>query len=143
MEIKQEKSTKFVDRLKKARETAGLTQASLAFACNVSKQTEWRWETGQAEPNVLQLHLIASTCGVGAGWLVTGSGDMLYHAEPSERELKDTIAWQANRIRELEGERAAVRAAGESGTAADAEAVSRAGRADRAAVGRKRRATAR
>lgn len=102
----QDKNVRFNVLLKKARESTGMTQETLAFAAQVSLKTYWRWEAGTGEPNLLQLHLIASACGVNPGWLVTGKGEMEIRPEPSEREIKDTLVWQANRIRELEEENA-------------------------------------
>lgn len=57
----------FSERLKKAREAAGLSQSKLASILNVSQATVGMWESGRREPNFAMLvtiseHLNVSVC---------------------------------------------------------------------------------
>ena len=52
--------------LKRLREEAMLTQAGLAEACGVSKQTVWEWEHGYARPHPENLKKLVSILGKGA-----------------------------------------------------------------------------
>ncbi len=47
---------------------------------------------------------MAEKLGVDERWLLAGRGDMQARQVPSESDLLEVIAWQANRIRELEAE---------------------------------------
>lgn len=60
------------DRLLKAREVAGLEQAELAAALDVSRQTISNYERGISRPRRLQLREWALVCGVDLDWLVEG-----------------------------------------------------------------------
>lgn len=59
-------------RIRVARERAGLKQAELARRCGVISTTAWRWEDGRAEPSLAMLRRISSEVGVELGWLVAG-----------------------------------------------------------------------
>ena len=48
------------ERLKTARELAGLTQAQVAERLSVSEMTVYRWETGRFEPSFAKLQALAS-----------------------------------------------------------------------------------
>lgn len=58
----------FADRLKIARDKAGLTQEDVAQTLGVSRQLVSRWENGRSYPDVGQLLEIARM--TGAEWLL-------------------------------------------------------------------------
>lgn len=62
-------------RIRAARESAQLTQASLADAVGVRVPTIWRYEKGGAQPRVGVLVRIAGACRVSLDWLATGEGE--------------------------------------------------------------------
>lgn len=86
----------FYIELKKARESAGLSQSKLASLLNVSQATVGMWETGRREPSFEMLTAIAKHLGVPAGQLLgetnsTGAEDKKEAAAPEcdsqEKEL--------------------------------------------------------
>lgn len=60
------------DRLLKSREVAGLEQAEIAQALDVSRQTVSNYERGITKPRRLQLREWALVCGVDLDWLQNG-----------------------------------------------------------------------
>jgi len=60
----------FFIELKKARETAGLSQSKLASLLNVSQATVGMWETGRREPSFEMLAAISKHLGVPASQLL-------------------------------------------------------------------------
>ena len=61
-------------RIRAARESAQLTQASLAGAAHVRGPAIWRYEQGGGPPRGEILVRIAAACGVSLEWLATGTG---------------------------------------------------------------------
>lgn len=57
------------DRLRKARETAGLTQQELADQIEVARASVVNWETGRFAPRRYVLVSWALACGVSFEWL--------------------------------------------------------------------------
>ena len=57
------------DRLRKAREIAGLTQQELADAIGVARRSVVSYETGRTLPNRPVLFSWATACNVEFGWL--------------------------------------------------------------------------
>ena len=72
------------ERLRKARDYAGLTQTALAKAIGVSDRSMVTYEQNPAKITIGNLHLIADVCGVDEIWLLTGHGTMF-----SDGELRD------------------------------------------------------
>ncbi|WP_130866646.1 helix-turn-helix domain-containing protein [Acidipropionibacterium timonense] len=60
------------DRLRKAREFAGLDQTELADAMGVSRASISASERGLSQPRRLTVRAWAMACGVPASWLETG-----------------------------------------------------------------------
>lgn len=76
------------DRIRKAREAAGLEQTDLADALYMSRAAVSAWENGHTKPNTRKLVVIADVCGVPASWLVSGSiSDTVIN--PVHREYPD------------------------------------------------------
>lgn len=69
----------FQDRIRKAREHAGLTQSALAEALGVAAGTIQRWEKGALNPRPKALEALAEATGVSLDWLLQGDS-----ASPSE-----------------------------------------------------------
>ena len=61
------------DRIRKAREFAGLDQDDIATALYMSRAAVSAWENGHSKPNPRKLEVIASKCAVPLSWLLTGS----------------------------------------------------------------------
>lgn len=57
------------ERIRKARNVAGLEQTDIAAACGVARSTVAHWETGRSEPRASHLTQIARATGVSVGWL--------------------------------------------------------------------------
>jgi|SaaInlStandDraft_7_1057024.scaffolds.fasta_scaffold329884_2 transcriptional regulator with XRE-family HTH domain len=62
-------------RIKSARKQADITQEELAQTLNLSKQQVWNYEHDKSQPSPDQLLLIADTCKVDPGWLLSGRGN--------------------------------------------------------------------
>ena len=58
-----------MNRIKTAREAAGVLQAEIAKACHVKQNTVSNWETGRTEPDMDTLALIAEICGTSVDFL--------------------------------------------------------------------------
>lgn len=67
----------FVDgtRIRDARLTAGLTQSELARSIRTSERNIVRWETGQNQPRVSSVALIAKATGHDLDFFLTGSSE--------------------------------------------------------------------
>jgi transcriptional regulator with XRE-family HTH domain len=63
----------FTDRLRKARESAGMNQEQLAAELFASRAALASWEQGRHRPSELQLRRIADVCGVPVAWLRDGA----------------------------------------------------------------------
>ena len=63
------------DRLRKARGDAGYSQAELADATGISRQSINRYETGRAVPDRPKLLAWATACHVDYAWLTGGGPD--------------------------------------------------------------------
>lgn len=67
----------FSDRVKTAREAAGLTMTELARRLNVSKQVVWAWENGGIkDPKLVHALALRDALCVSIDWLVYGKGEM-------------------------------------------------------------------
>ena len=72
------------NRLRKARERAGLSQETLAKMLKIGKRTLIDYEKGVSEPKVSVVKSIAEICNVNPNWLLTGEGDMF-------RRMRDAV----------------------------------------------------
>lgn len=61
------------DRLRKAREHAGLEQGDIATALGIARTSVSNYETGKTHPRQLVLRAWAETCRVSLPWLTDGS----------------------------------------------------------------------
>lgn len=61
-------------RVRRARETCGLSQHALGVRCDVTDATVANWEAGRTSPRATDLLAIAAACGCSAAWLLDGSG---------------------------------------------------------------------
>lgn len=66
----------FSERLKQAREQAGLSQTQAARLLNGSRSNIWRWETGNPEMSAETLRRVAEIYDVSTDWLLTGKGGL-------------------------------------------------------------------
>ena len=65
------------DRIKRARESAGLTQQQLGEAVSAGggRQQVYNWEAGLRTPRLVTLARIAEITGVSAAWITYGPDD--------------------------------------------------------------------
>ncbi len=89
---------KYGERLKKAREYAGLSQAALVLKMKgaVSQQNISKLELGEATGSEFTVQF-AAACGVNPYWLATGEGEMIDGVFVDEPELVDAI----NKLRQM------------------------------------------
>jgi transcriptional regulator with XRE-family HTH domain len=64
-----------VDRLKKARQLAGMEQTDIADALGVARNTVSNWENGRSEPSASAFVRWARATGVPLEWLAEGVGE--------------------------------------------------------------------
>lgn len=69
------------DRIRSARESKELDQATLAAKLDVATRTLQRWEKGQQVPDGVTITRIAKATNASASWLLTGDGEM-YASKP-------------------------------------------------------------
>jgi HTH-type transcriptional regulator, cell division transcriptional repressor len=63
----------FGERLRDAREAAGMSQQQIASRLGVKAATVNHWETGKKEPRANRLQMLASLLNVPLLWLLAGS----------------------------------------------------------------------
>lgn len=61
----------FAERLKKARKDTGFTQAEVSKELEIPQSTLANYETGNREPNLETLGILADFYGVSADWLLS------------------------------------------------------------------------
>lgn len=69
-DLPNEYRRRFGERLKEAREKAGLSRKKFAAKCNLSMQQVHYYENGLREPSLTSLKRFARTLGVSADWLL-------------------------------------------------------------------------
>lgn len=89
---------KYGERLKKAREYAGLSQAALVLKMKgaVTQQNVSKLEIGESTGSEFTVQF-AEACGVNPYWLATGEGEMIDGVFVDEPELVDAI----NKLRQM------------------------------------------
>ena len=65
---------KLNEKIYTCRKRAGLSQEALADKLGVSRQAVSKWETGEAEPEIGKLRLLAKEFGVSTDWLLSEDG---------------------------------------------------------------------
>lgn len=73
---------KLQEKIYDCRKKAGLSQEALAERLGVSRQAISKWETGDSEPEISKLRLLAAAFGVTTDWLLTED-------EPEEEKNAD------------------------------------------------------
>lgn len=68
---------KLNEKIIMARKKAGMSQIDLADAMGVSRQSVSKWETGEANPEIGKLTLLANTLNVSVDWLLSESDEPL------------------------------------------------------------------
>ena len=86
----------FGDRLARAREFAGMSQAQLARRLGVKTATIVNWEADRSEPRANRLQMLAGLVNVSIVWLMTGEGDggptmHADHIAPEIAGLRDVL----------------------------------------------------
>lgn len=76
-------------RLRIAREKAGLSQAELAEAIEISRRSVTSYETGESEPKRHVVVAWALRTGASSEWLVTGATSPGLDGEPTVTEPSD------------------------------------------------------
>ncbi len=88
------------DRLREARETKEMDQATLAEKAGVVARTLQRWEKGEQVPDGVSITRLAKATGVSASWLLTGEGDVfpvaprpenMFHLPGASRRQNRTV----------------------------------------------------
>ena len=72
---------KLNEKIIMARKKAGMSQIDLADAMGVSRQSVSKWETGEANPEIGKLTLLANTLNCSVDWLLSESDEPL--SDPS------------------------------------------------------------
>jgi repressor LexA len=67
--------TRIGDRIREARESKDMDQATLAARAGIVTRTLQRWEKGEQTPDGISITKIARATNVQASWLLTGEGD--------------------------------------------------------------------
>ncbi|MFT3999758.1 MAG: helix-turn-helix transcriptional regulator [Rhizobium sp.] len=84
-------------RLSMARDSAGVSLATLASQLGVSEETMLAWESDRAEPNPSALVKMSALFGVSPIWLMTGAGDG--PGEDSDERALDAVRNELSRLR--------------------------------------------
>lgn len=86
----------FGDRLARAREAAGMSQAQLARRLGVKVSTMRNWEADRSEPRANRLSMLSGLLNVSIIWLMSGEGEGVpEHADadlPQIGDLKSVLA---------------------------------------------------
>ncbi|PKY11814.1 hypothetical protein B1757_02300 [Acidithiobacillus marinus] len=72
------------ERIRLAREAAGLSMSELARRLNVSKQVVWSWENRDIkDPRLEHILALRDILNISIDWLVTGKGEMREKNDPA------------------------------------------------------------
>ncbi len=91
------KST-IAQRIREARLSKQLDQATLAAKIDIATRTVQRWEKGDQVPDSNYLMRIVKVTGVAAHWLLAGKGDMV----STEQQMSKVIPLPVNRYKKVE-----------------------------------------
>lgn len=78
----------FGERLRLARETAGLTQEQLADLLGVDQVQVSKWERGNTQPRMDRLQRIGAAVGF-LDWLLTGEGKSPFHSRKTGLPMEE------------------------------------------------------
>lgn len=76
----------FGERLRRAREAAGLTQVELAERLGIKQNQISQWEADNTGPKRDRLPTLAAAVGASIEWLLSGTGKAPRHVARLERE---------------------------------------------------------
>ena len=89
------------ERIKKARQERGWSQAELARRMSVTQPSVAEWESGRKAPNMKNLVHLARQLDVGFEWLSTGRGEMRAPPAYSVAEAAATYEWMLPEDRQV------------------------------------------
>lgn len=90
--------TQFSERLKKARESAGMAKAVLAKAVGVSATSIGRYEDGSRKPDGDITMRLANALGVSVAWLGKGTKEYVYVSTQNGcRRVEKEVDWQPDK----------------------------------------------
>jgi repressor LexA len=90
--------TTIAQRIREARLSKQLDQATLAAKIDIATRTVQRWEKGDQVPDSNYLIRIAKVTGVAAHWLLAGKGDMV----STDQQTAKIIPLPVNRYKKVE-----------------------------------------
>lgn len=76
------------EQLREARKQTNLTQADVAAAIHVSRQTVSNWETGKFYPDIMSVVALSDLYGVSLDVLLKGDDALMKHLEDSTNTVK-------------------------------------------------------
>lgn len=76
------------EQLREARKQSDLTQADVAAAIHVSRQTVSNWETGKSYPDIMSVVALSDLYGVSLDVLLKGDDALMKHLEDSTNTVK-------------------------------------------------------
>ena len=94
----------FGQRLRNARESAGMTSAQMADRLGVRTSTLDSWEAGKTEPRANRLQIIASMLNVPLLWLLGGSQQVPVTGAPSQQLLLQKVTGLNSKMNDLKAE---------------------------------------
>lgn len=89
------------ERIKRARQERGWSQAELARRMSVTQPSVAEWESGRKAPNMKNLVRLAKLLDVGFEWLSTGRGEMRPPPTLSISEPMPAYEWMLPEERQL------------------------------------------
>jgi transcriptional regulator with XRE-family HTH domain len=94
----------FGERLKNAREAAGLSRKAMANNLGVKLATIDKWESGKMDPRANRLQMLASLLNVPLVWLLAGSQEVPDHSAGVSdskiiRQKIDSLKWKVNELK--------------------------------------------
>lgn len=84
---------KLQEKIYYCRKKAGLSQEALAEQLGVSRQAISKWETGDSEPEISKLRLLAAAFGVTTDWLLTEDEPEEKNADPKSAAPAPSATW--------------------------------------------------
>src|SRR3546814_2412575 len=88
MSLDSHPSSASAQRIRRARRSAGLSQAQLAAELGVQRSAVSHWEAQRGKPSMNHMRQLALLTGAQFEWLATGRGPMT----PSTESLLDSVA---------------------------------------------------
>lgn len=83
-----------IERIKYARERAGMSPSDLAETLKISPQAVQNWEYGKTAPKLSRFESLAEALDVSKEWLMTGKGKISLGEEPlQEGDDEKAIQW--------------------------------------------------